>query len=77
MVKKEVKLSFEDAMVELEEIVSKLEKGDVPLEEAIEYFKSGMKLSKLCHDKLEHVEKEMAQILQADGELKPFQLQEE
>jgi exodeoxyribonuclease VII small subunit len=70
-------LSFELAMQRLEEIVGKLEEGDVPLEKAIEYFQKGMELSKLCHDKLQHVEKQMDFILKEDGELKPFELQEE
>lgn len=70
-------VSFEQAMQRLEEIVGKLEEGDVPLEKAIEYFQRGMELSKLCHDKLQHVEKQMDFILKEDGELKPFELQEE
>jgi exodeoxyribonuclease VII small subunit len=70
-------VSFELAMQKLEEIVGKLEEGDVPLEKAIEYFQKGMELSKLCHDKLQHVEKQMDFILKEDGDLKPFELQEE
>jgi exodeoxyribonuclease VII small subunit len=70
-------VSFEHAMQQLEEIVGKLEEGDVPLEKAIEYFQKGMELSKLCHDKLQHVEKQMDFILREDGDLKPFELQEE
>jgi exodeoxyribonuclease VII small subunit len=70
-------VSFELAMQKLEEIVGKLEEGDVALEKAIEYFQKGMELSKLCHDKLQHVEKQMDFILKEDGELKPFELQEE
>ncbi|QFT89737.1 Exodeoxyribonuclease 7 small subunit [Bacillus sp. THAF10] len=69
--------TFEDAMQELETIVEKLEEGDVPLEEAISYYKEGMKLSKLCHDKLTTVEKEMEHILKENGELETFQVQEE
>ncbi|MDQ0858451.1 exodeoxyribonuclease VII small subunit [Bacillus sp. V2I10] len=69
--------TFEQAMEELEQIVEKLEEGDVPLEKAIAYFQDGMKLSKICHDKLQTVEKQMDQILREDGELAPFDLQEE
>ncbi|WP_078545831.1 exodeoxyribonuclease VII small subunit [Litchfieldia alkalitelluris] len=71
------KVSFEDAMKKLEDIVSKLEEGDVPLEQAINYFQEGMKLSKLCHDKLQNVEKQMDQILKEDGKLEAFTIQEE
>ncbi|MCH1626630.1 exodeoxyribonuclease VII small subunit [Fredinandcohnia quinoae] len=70
-------LSFEEAMEQLEQIVDQLEEGDVPLEKAISYFQEGMKLSKMCHDKLQNVEKQMEQILREDGELEPFIIQEE
>ncbi|MGG3798069.1 exodeoxyribonuclease VII small subunit [Metabacillus fastidiosus] len=70
-------LTFEEAMQNLENIVAKLEEGDVPLEKAIDYFQEGMKLSKLCHDKLQHVEKQMDFILREDGQIAPFELQEE
>lgn len=70
-------VTFEEAMQNLEKIVAKLEEGDVPLEKAIDYFQEGMKLSKLCHDKLQNVEKQMDYILREDGELKPFTIQEE
>lgn len=73
--KKEV--TFEEAMKELENIVEKLEEGDVPLEEAISFYKDGMKLSKLCHDKLSHVEEEMEKILKENGELESFQVEED
>jgi exodeoxyribonuclease VII small subunit len=73
----EKELTFEEAMAELEAIVEKLEEGDVPLEKAISFFQEGMKLSKLCHDKLQHVEKQMEYILREDGQLEPFAIQEE
>jgi len=77
MSEKKNEVSFEEAMEQLEEIVEKLEEGDVPLEKAISYFQEGMKLSKLCHDKLQHVEKQMDQILREDGRLEPFEIQED
>ncbi|KZZ86248.1 MULTISPECIES: exodeoxyribonuclease VII small subunit [Bacillaceae] len=70
-------VTFEEAMEQLEEIVGKLEQGDVPLEQAISFFQDGMKLSKLCHDKLQRVEKQMDYILREGGELEPFEIQEE
>lgn len=73
----EANISFEEAMEKLEEIVEKLEEGDVPLEKAIEYFQDGMSLSKFCHDKLKKIEKQMDKLLQDNGELQPFQIQEE
>jgi len=73
----ENKLSFEEAMTKLEEIVEKLEEGDIPLEDAIKYYKEGMELSKLCHDKLKHVEAQLTQIITEDGRTETFVLNEE
>lgn len=70
-------LSFEDAMEKLEEVVEKLEQGDVPLEKAISMFQEGMSLSKTCHDKLNNVEKSMDRILHEDGEVEITKFQEE
>jgi exodeoxyribonuclease VII small subunit len=73
----ENKLSFEDAMTKLEKIVDKLEEGDVPLEEAILFYKEGMELSKLCHDKLKSVEEQLTQIITEDGRKENFSVDEE
>ncbi|PRO66712.1 exodeoxyribonuclease VII small subunit [Alkalicoccus urumqiensis] len=61
--------TFETSMRQLEEIVQRLEKGDVPLEEAMELFQEGMKLSKDCHERLTKVEKQMTDVLSEDGSL--------
>lgn len=73
----ERKLTFEEAMEQLEVIVEKLEEGDVPLEEAINIYKQGMELSKLCHDKLKNVEEQLTQILTEDGRKENFIISEE
>ncbi|WP_209123094.1 exodeoxyribonuclease VII small subunit [Alkalihalobacillus sp. BA299] len=74
---KKEELSFEEAINELESVVDKLEQGDVPLEEAISMFQQGMNLSKLCHDKLSVVEKQLEQILTEDGTLEEVTFQED
>ncbi|WP_211745566.1 exodeoxyribonuclease VII small subunit [Paenibacillus sp. Marseille-Q4541] len=63
----EAELSFEAAMSELEQVVNQLERGDVPLEQAIELFQRGMKLSQLCNQKLEQVERKIEIIVEEDG----------
>lgn len=75
---KEKELNFEEAMDRLEEIVSELENGDVPLEKAIDLFQQGMKLSQVCGSKLEQVERKIEMIVEEDGELrkKPFDTSE-
>ncbi|EKN69882.1 Exodeoxyribonuclease 7 small subunit [Neobacillus bataviensis LMG 21833] len=70
-------ITFEEAMTKLEQIVEKLEEGDVPLEEAILFYKDGMELSKLCHDKLKNVEEQLTQIITEDGRTESFSIEEE
>ncbi|WP_047984174.1 exodeoxyribonuclease VII small subunit [Ornithinibacillus californiensis] len=70
-------LTFEEAMEKLEEIIGKLEEGDVPLEKAISYYQDGMVLSKICGDKLNHIQEKMVQIMNEQGELVPFDIQED
>src|ERR1700730_8492750 len=67
-------LSFEEAMDQLEQLVGKLENGDVPLEKAIDLFQEGMKLSHLCSQKLEQVERKIEILVEENGVLnkKPF-----
>ncbi|MDF2835638.1 MAG: small subunit of exodeoxyribonuclease [Paenibacillus sp.] len=67
-------LSFEQAMDRLEDIVARLENGDVPLETAIELFQEGMKLSQLCGGKLEQVEQKIELLLETEQgfQKKPF-----
>jgi exodeoxyribonuclease VII small subunit len=62
-------LSFEEAMDQLEQLVGKLENGDVPLEKAIDLFQEGMKLSHLCSQKLEQVERKIEILVEENGSL--------
>ncbi len=62
------KLSFEEAMARLEVIVARLEKGDLPLEEALELFEEGTRLMKQCSAALDKAEQKVAKLLpSADG----------
>lgn len=61
------KQDFAQSIAQLENIVSALEKGDVPLEEAIELYQEGMKLSQSCHSQLEKAEKQLVTIMDAQG----------
>ncbi|HEY5583938.1 MAG TPA: exodeoxyribonuclease VII small subunit [Ruminiclostridium sp.] len=56
--------SFEEAMLELEQTVSKLEKGDISLEESITNFGHGIELSRYCASKLDEAEKKISILLQ-------------
>lgn len=62
------KMSFEEAMAELEKLVGQLESGSVPLEESIKLYERGDALKKHCEQKLAEAEEKVAQITKgADG----------
>ncbi|AQS46495.1 MULTISPECIES: exodeoxyribonuclease VII small subunit [Thioclava] len=61
-------LSFEEAMKALEEVVGKLEHGDVPLDESIKLYERGAKLKEHCAKLLKEAEARVEKItLNADG----------
>ncbi len=61
---------FETAIAELESIVSKLEQGDLALEQSLALFERGVQLSRFCHAKLEDAERRI-EILTERGEVRP------
>jgi len=62
---------FEESLDRLEKIVDELEKGDVPLDRALELFDEGMKLSGSCRKELEEAEGKVEILLRRDGKLQP------
>lgn len=60
-------LNFEEAMEKLEKISKELEDGKLTLDESVEKFEEGMKLSKACNDILEKAEKKITMLVR-DGE---------
>lgn len=67
-----VKERFEDALNKLEKIVSKLEDGEIPLEESLKLFEEGIRLSRLCNQKLEEAEKRVEILMKGkNGMIKP------
>ena len=64
--------SFEDNLGALEEIVKRLENGDVPLEEAIAEFQKGMKLSKALQQTLKEAEETLVKVMADDGSEQAF-----
>ncbi|WP_407392602.1 exodeoxyribonuclease VII small subunit [Methanobrevibacter sp.] len=65
-------LSFEESLEKLEEIVNRLENGDVPLDDAIDEFNNAMKLVKVCNEKLNVAEESIAKIVKENGEIVDF-----
>lgn len=74
--KKVKELSFEENLEQLEEIVKKLEAGDVPLDDAIEEFNKAMKLSKACDEKLKKAEETITKLVKENGDVVDFQVEE-
>lgn len=66
MNKQEQEPTFEQAVKRLEEIVEKLEEGRVPLDESLQLFEEGVKLSRFCNNKLEEIERKI-EILTKNG----------
>ena len=62
-------ISFEDAMKELEQIASQLEKGDLNLDQSVSKFEEGMKLSKTCNKILEDAEKRISILIKNEDDV--------
>ncbi len=65
--------TFEENILELENIVKELENGNCPLDDAIEKFTEGMRLAKACGDKLNSATEKVNKILKENGELEDFE----
>lgn len=60
------KMNFEQAIKELTEIVSKIEQGQIPLQESIDQYEKGMTLIKHCREILQKAEKRIEKISQTE-----------
>jgi exodeoxyribonuclease VII small subunit len=56
------KLTFEEAIGQLKEIVSKIEQGEIPLQDSLEQYEKGMSLIKHCRGILQKAEKRIEKI---------------
>ena len=74
MARKIDNLNFENALAELESIVQKMESGDLTLEESLQAFEQGIKLTKECQKALKSAEQKVNKLLSKDDklELEPF-----
>ena len=62
-------VEFEELIEKLENITSKLEKDNLNLDESIELFEEGMKISKECNSKLEDAEKRITILINKNDEI--------
>ena len=67
---KNKELSFEENLKELEEIVEKLESGDIDLEKSVKLYEQGMILKKNCENKLKKVEMQIKKIKLENSKIK-------
>ncbi len=66
--KKLEKMTYEEAVQKLEEIVSRLEDTEIPLEESLSSFQEGIALSRYCREKLAEIEYRVEYLLKEEQE---------
>ncbi|WP_323081543.1 exodeoxyribonuclease VII small subunit [Limosilactobacillus reuteri] len=69
------KPTFEEQLAQLQQIVNHLEQGNVPLEEALQQFQEGIKLSKELQTKLTNAEKTLGHLIDDNGDEKVYEKQ--
>jgi len=62
---------FEDCLQQLEKIVEQLERGDLPLEQSLQLFEEGVRLSSSCKQELEAAEGKVEILMKQGGKLQP------
>lgn len=74
MPKKKSASLFEESLAELEKLVEQMEKGDLPLEEALQSFELGVNLTRTCQKALQEAEQKVQILLEKNGKqtLEPF-----
>ena len=65
-----MEMNFEEALLELEGIVEKLETGQLSLDESLQLFEKGIKLVKECDKKLKRADLKVGKLIEENGELK-------
>ncbi|WP_407355678.1 exodeoxyribonuclease VII small subunit [Methanolobus sp. WCC5] len=63
-------MSFETSLEELESLVEKLERGHLTLDESLGIFERGMKLARVCGQKLSKAERRIQVLTEENGKLR-------
>ena len=61
------KFDFNKGLSQLEEIIGKMESGDLSLEESLKYFEKGIKLHRQCHSALSNAEQRISVLREEDN----------
>lgn len=74
-------MSFEEALAKLERVVAQLEQGDaLTLDESLQAFEEGIRLTRLCREKLDAAELRVKQLIEVEEdtfEMVPFEAEDE
>ena len=71
------KETFEEKLSKLDAIVKKLERGDIPLDDAVKEFNTAMTLAKECDEKLKNAESSLSKLIEEDGSMSDFKVENE
>ncbi|WP_226663614.1 exodeoxyribonuclease VII small subunit [Microbulbifer aggregans] len=79
MAAKKKAATFESALEELEQLVERLESGDLPLDEALADFERGVKLTRECQQKLASAEQKVKVLMEEGGKVQelPFDAEDD
>ncbi|MBR9909571.1 MAG: exodeoxyribonuclease VII small subunit [Gammaproteobacteria bacterium] len=69
MAAKKKPVDFEQSLQQLEELVNRMEQGDLSLEESLQAFETGIKLTRDCQSRLTAAEQKVQVLLQEQGQL--------
>ena len=69
--------NFEEALEELERLVSSMEEGELSLEESMKTFEKGVKLTRECQAALKKAEQKVQILLNENGETEAFKIEDE
>lgn len=69
-------IDFEQALTDLEALVSKMEAGDLSLEQSLKAFEEGVKLTRECQTQLAEAEQRVQKLMEEDGRLTAVNFEE-
>jgi len=75
--KQKSEFNFEEALEELERLVSSMEEGELSLEESMKTFEKGVKLTRECQAALKKAEQKVQILLNENGDTEAFKIEDE
>ena len=75
--KQQPEFNFEEALEELEQLVSSMEEGELSLEDSMKAFEKGIKLTRECQTALQKAEQKVQILLNESGETQAFDVKDE